>query len=222
MLMSPLVLDPVVHTLNLAGGHPVELARVKLASQLKAAVGKDSLLRLDVTAPSPQEAQTLANAVIDAWLKSTAPGAQDRADLEKRLLYAQNSLASVSRLLDRLGEQGTAMLNKPITLGDAGTSLVALGELQARYLAEVLNIPRALQGLSRDVVLQPPTLPSEPVAPKKSLIAVLAALGSGFALLLFVFIRHALRGAAQVPESAEKLSRLRQAWGQAMGRRTTA
>ena len=47
---------------------------------------------------------------------------------------------------------------------------------------------------------------------------MLTTLATGFALLLFVFIRQALRGAAQTPESAEKLSRLRQALSKALGR----
>ena len=213
MMVSPLVLDPVIKSLNLSGGRSIQVARMGLANQIKAAVGKDGLLRLDVTANTPLEAQTLANAVIDTWLKSTAPGEQDRADLEKRLAYAKTSLESVRRLLDRLTSDGTAYLGKPLTLGEAGTSLVAVGELQARYLAEVLAIPRTLQGLSRDVVAQPPTLPTEPVSAKKSLTAVLAALGSGFALLLWVFVRQAWKNAAQDPEAAEKQAKLRVAMG---------
>ena len=47
---------------------------------------------------------------------------------------------------------------------------------------------------------------------------MLTTLATGFALLLFVFIRQALRGAAQTPESAEKLSRLRQALSKPLGR----
>ena len=91
--------------------------------------------------------------------------------------------------------------------------MVALGELQARYLGDVLSIPRALQGLSRDVVIQPPTLPTIAVAPKKSLIAVLAALASGFVLLLWVFVRRAWQTSAQDPQSGEKQARLRAALG---------
>lgn len=49
-------------------------------------------------------------------------------------------------------------------------------------MAEVLNVMRSLQGLSRDVVVRPPTLPTESVAVNKSLVAVLAALGSGLLL----------------------------------------
>lgn len=214
MMVSPLVLDPVVVSLNLAGGDSIAGVRTKLAKQIKATVGKDGLLRLDVTATTPLEAQAIANAVIDTWLKSTVPSEQERADLEKRLAYAKVALASVDRLLDRLTAEGAANLNKPLTRGEAGTSIVAVGELQARYFAEVLAIPRTLQGLSRDVVVkQPPTLPTEPVAPKKSLIAVLAALGSGFALLLWVFMRQAWKNAAQDPEVAGKQAKLRAAIG---------
>ena len=208
MMVSPIVLDPVIESLNLSGGHPIQLARTELASQIKATVGKDGLLRLDVTANTPIKAQSIANAVIDTWLKSTVPGEQDRADLEKRLAYAKTSLESVRSLLDRLTAEGSAHLNKPLTRGEPGTSILAVGELQARYLGEVLSIPRSLQGLSRDVVKQPPTLPTEPVAPKKSLLAFLAALGSGFALLLWVFARQAWKNAAQDPEAAAKQAKL--------------
>jgi hypothetical protein len=37
-------------------------------------------------------------------------------------------------------------------------------------------------------------------------------------LLLFVFVRSAMRGAAQTPETAEKFSSLDHAWRKALGR----
>ena len=60
--------------------------------------------------------------------------------------------------------------------------------------------------------------PERKAKPKKGIIAAGATLAAGFALLLFVFIRHALRGAAQDPNSAEKLVKLRRAWAKALGR----
>ncbi len=214
MMVSPLVLDPVIVALNLSGGQAIEQARTELAKQIKATVGKDALLRLDVSATTALQAQAIANAVIDHWLKNTLPTPQEREDLEQRLAYAKGALASVDRLLARLTAEGAASLGQPLTRGEAGTSIVAVGELQARYFAEVLTIPRALQGLSRDaVVKQAPTLSVEPVAPKKSLIAVLAALGAGFALLLWVFMRQAWKRAAQDPQAAQKQVRLRAALG---------
>jgi len=62
---------------------------------------------------------------------------------------------------------------------------------------------------------QPPEKKSKP---KKALIAVLATLASGFALLLFVFVRQALRNGAQDEETAQKLQALRASWRKALGR----
>ncbi len=213
LLVSPLVLDPVIASLQLTEGDSIEVARLRVAGQIKPVVGKDNLLRLDVTAPTSQNAQALANAVIDTWLKSTVPGEKYRADLEKRLSYANASLEAVTRLITRLDAGGGSYLSQPQTRGEAGTTLVALGELQARYLNEVLSIPRELEGLSRDVVKQPPTLPTEPASNKKALIAIGAALAGGFMLLLWVFMRNAWRNAAQDPALAEKQIRLAAALG---------
>ena len=60
--------------------------------------------------------------------------------------------------------------------------------------------------------------PERKSSPKKAQIAVITTLAAGFALLLFVFIQQALHGAAQSPQSAEKLVRLRQAFSKAVGR----
>lgn len=216
LMTSALVLDPVIASLNLSDGHPIQVARKKLVSQIKAVVGKDGLLRLDVTANTPAEAQNIGNAVISAWLKSTIPGAQDRADLEKRLESAKSSLDAVERLLKRITTDGASNLAQPLTRGEAGTSIVAIGELQTKFLGEVLSIPRTLQGYSREAVKQPPTLPTEPVSPKKGFIATFVALGFGFLILLSIFISRAWRNASQDPHKAEKQRRV----NRALGRRT--
>ena len=213
MMVSPIVLDSVIESLKLSSGASIQVARMRLASQIKSTVGKDALLRLDVTANTPLDAQAIANAVIDTWLKSTVPGKQDRADLEKRLEFAKASLDSVNRLLERLTTDSGAKLTGALVRGEDGTTIVAMGELQTRYLGDVLNIPRALRGVSRDVVVQPPTLPTEPVAPKKGLIAILTVLCSGILLTIWVFMRQTWKIAAQDPAIAAKQARLRAAIG---------
>jgi len=60
--------------------------------------------------------------------------------------------------------------------------------------------------------------PEKKSKPKKAMIAALATLASGFGLLLFVFVRQALRNAEQDAEAASKLQRLRAAWRRALGR----
>ena len=59
--------------------------------------------------------------------------------------------------------------------------------------------------------------PERKSKPKKGLIAALAALASGFALLLFVFARQALRGATAAPANVEKIARIRLASRRAVG-----
>jgi len=211
LMRSPLVLDPVIAAFGLASGKSINLARSEFVENMKATVGKDGLLRLELTGPSPAKAQLLANAVIDAWIKTTKPGEQDRKDIEIRLSYAKTSLEGVTALLARLSKESVGYLAQPLSRGEAGTSLVSVADLQSRYVNEVLSLTRALQGLSRDVVVQAPTLPIDPVAPKKGQIALLVALAAGFLMLIWVLMRRSWLVLAAQPRSADKLTRLRAA-----------
>lgn len=85
---------------------------------------------------------------------------------------------------------------------------------------EMAKIDEAREGAVIQVVdiAQPPEKKSKP---KKALISVLATLGSGFALLLFVFVRQALRNASQSPESSEKIDRMKASLRRAFGLKPT-
>lgn len=211
LMRSPLVLDPVIAAFDLAKGKSSNIARREFAENIKAMVGKDGLLRLELTGPSPAQAQTLANAVIDSWLKTTKPAEQDRRDLETRLSYAKSSLDGVTALLTRLSKESAGYLAQPLSRGEAGTTLSSIGELQTRYLTDVLSFTRALQGQSRVVVIQAPTLPVESSSPKKAQITGLAVLAAGFVMLIWVLIRRSWLVLAAQPRSADKLARLRAA-----------
>jgi tyrosine-protein kinase Etk/Wzc len=60
--------------------------------------------------------------------------------------------------------------------------------------------------------------PERKSKPKRGLIATLTTLATGFALLLFIFVRQSVRNSAQSPVTAEKMQRLRGAWFRALGR----
>ena len=213
MMVSSIVLDRVVESMKLSTGQPIQLASNTLANQIKATVGKDGLLHLDVSAPSAIQAQAIANAVIDSWLISTVPSGDDRADLEKRLSYAKLAFDSTTRFVEHFTPKDSASLNNAPLLDQGSPPTIMAVELQARYLSEVLSTSRSLKGLSRDIVMQPPTLPTEHVPTKKGLFATLSALAAGFALLLWVFMRQAWRNAVLDPQAAPKLARLRAALG---------
>lgn len=89
-----------------------------------------------------------------------------------------------------------------------------LFELFAKQF-EMAKLDEAREGATIQVVdiAQPPELKSKP---KKGLIAVLSTLASGFALLLFVFLRQALRNGAKDEETAQKLQTIRKSWRKAL------
>lgn len=130
---------------------------------------------------------------------------------------AQTELAAMQSQMAR------AEKSEPATKGDADyvaryrdyKYYETLFELFAKQF-ELAKVDEAREGAVIQVVdmAQPPERKSKP---KKALIALIATMATGFALLLFVFIRQALRTAAQTPESAEKLSQLRQSWRKALG-----
>jgi len=59
--------------------------------------------------------------------------------------------------------------------------------------------------------------PDRKAKPNKAMIAVFAALASGLALLLFVFIRSALNGASQNQETQQRISSLQASWKKSLG-----
>ena len=89
-----------------------------------------------------------------------------------------------------------------------------LFELFAKQF-EVAKVDESREGAVIQVLdaAQPPERKSKP---KKALIALIATLAAGFALLLFVFIRQALRNASQDNESAQKLTALKTSWRRAL------
>ena len=59
--------------------------------------------------------------------------------------------------------------------------------------------------------------PESKAKPKKAMIAIIAALVSGFALLLFVFVRSALKNASQDEEAKLRMAALKGSWHRALG-----
>jgi tyrosine-protein kinase Etk/Wzc len=59
--------------------------------------------------------------------------------------------------------------------------------------------------------------PERKAKPKKAIIAIIATFASGFALLLFVLIRSALKSASQNQETQHRLSALKASWKKALG-----
>jgi uncharacterized protein involved in exopolysaccharide biosynthesis len=82
---------------------------------------------------------------------------------------------------------------------------------------ELAKVDEAREGAVIQV-LDAAKAPERKAKPKKAMIAVIATLASGFALLLFVLLRQALANAVQDSESAKKMTQLKNSWRKALGR----
>ena len=126
-------------------------------------------------------------------------------------------LANLRNLLLKQSIQG-----KDVTSGQSDYVAVyrefkyheALFELFAKQF-ELAKVDEAREGSAIQVVdlALPPERKSKP---HKALIAILATLVTGFALLLYVFVRQSVRNANQDKEAAQKLQNLKDSWRKAL------
>ena len=210
LMTTASVLDPVAADLGLTKVDSAEEARKLLREQIKVSVGRnDKLLTLTVSAPAPQQAQAIANAVLQQTYVQSRPKGSDLTRLEIQLKDAKARTKSAE---DAAG----ALLKRMESNGAAGSTESARGS------AELLNVAAAaqnqaaalqaqLEGLTDAQLIQAPTLPEKASKPKKGLIAIGATLAAGLALMLFVFVRQAVRGAAKDAGAASKMARIRRA-----------
>jgi uncharacterized protein involved in exopolysaccharide biosynthesis len=212
------VLDPVVAKLDLAKGKTPEQARLELSGRIKFAQDKQTKqYTLTVSGDSPQQAQTTAKALLNQSYEQNRPRGSNKTRLEVQLVGAKQRLEVAQRIsIGLLGvlERG---LNSDAALKSTGTDVSnsytdLLSEL-AGMQAQVVSLELQLEGMSDEQLLQAPSLPEKPVSQKKAMKATITALATGFALLLFVFIRQGLRTAGADPESAAKLAAICRALG---------
>ncbi|MHB1200144.1 MAG: Wzz/FepE/Etk N-terminal domain-containing protein [Polaromonas sp.] len=214
LMTSAAVLDPVAASLGLAKNETVEEARRTLRAQIKAAVGRtDKLLTLTVSASTPQQAQAIATAVLEQTYLQSRPKGTLRARLEVQLAEAKERLKNAQDVsagfLKRLD---SSAFN--ITVGtDLVRGYADLLTAAAAAQSQIAALETQLEGLSEAQLVQAPTLPEKASKPKKALLAIGATLATGLLLLLFVFMRQALRNTAADAEAAGKLARIRRALG---------
>jgi capsular polysaccharide biosynthesis protein len=164
-----------------------EDARKTLATKVKIAEDKKTgLISIEVTDLDPAFAAQLANAHVEELQKVL--NAQALEDARERRQFLERQIEEASK--------------KPYQ-----SPLVRDAVLQGLIRQfETTRIEEAGAGNSARIqqvdVAQAPERKS---GPKRALIAVITALATGFALLLFVFMRKAVQNAGDDPESSDKL-----------------
>jgi hypothetical protein len=217
IMLSAGVLDPIASSLGYTLQMPADEARSKLKGQIKASINnKDKLLSLTAQANTPQAAQALAQAVLLQTYTQSQPRDSEKLRLQKQLAQAQareKEATQNAQLLAGKMEKTTGEVSFQRAQGYA-----QLMGVQKESQNAQIEIEQKLQGLDASALVQEATLPTQHTAPKRGLITTMAALASGFALLLFVFIRQALRKAGQNDLSAQKISALQASWRKALGK----
>ena len=82
---------------------------------------------------------------------------------------------------------------------------------------EIARVDEAREGAVIQV-LDVATPPEKKAKPQKALVAIIATLATGFVLLLYVFIKNALKGSEQDEETRAKMAALKDSWKRALGR----
>ena len=222
-MLTASVLDPIAAKLGYTAQLLTDEARAKIKEQVKASFNvKDKLLTLTTQANTPQAAQNLAQDILAQTYLQSQPRDNEKLRLQKQLAQAQDREKEANQtaqlLKTKLSSAGTMA---------GSTSAYEVAQGYAQMIAVVkesqtsqLDIEKLLQGLDASALVQEATLPTRHINPKRGLVATITALATGFALLLFVFIRQALRNASQNDESAEKIKAIKSAWRKTLGQRT--
>jgi LPS O-antigen subunit length determinant protein (WzzB/FepE family) len=217
LMLSAAVLDPIAANLGYTHKLNQDEARDKLKSEIKASFNaKDKLLTLTTQGDTPQAAQALAKAVLQQTYAQSQPRDSEKLRLQKQLAQAQAREKEANQtavLLAGKMEKSGGEVSFQVAQGYA-QMIGVVKESQATQL----DIERQLQGLDDSALLQEATLPTKHTAPKRGIIAIMSVLAAGFALLLFVFIRQALRSASQNEESAQKINTLQASLRKAFGK----
>ena len=207
------VLGPVIDELKLQSSEPYDAVIQRVSSQVIATFDiKKGLLKLSTQAETPEAAQLLNTKVQDSFKRFSLPKGRSLESVEEQLRITQGTVDELRSGAERLRKS----LDKvnPGTEAEAMTrSYVTMIEQRDARQKQLFDLKAALKGFGEEVIIQRATLPTAPVASKRLLVTLMAAVLSGFACLLFVFTRNGLRSVKNSPPELKKVQRIQSALG---------
>jgi hypothetical protein len=209
LLRSRLVLAPIMTSASHAGRVVSEEEYLDFAKKIEVSLKKDGLIYLYVKGNSPQDAQRLASAIIDEWLKTTIPGEKTVEILKNRLKNSEVGLRAITALISKINP-ASLKNSSPLISENALEKLI---ELQQNFQRDVVEIPRLIEIDYHNIVKEPPTLAAYPILNNQNVKVVISVIVTGVLLLFFIFARQAWRSGAMVPETASKQALLLQVLG---------
>ncbi len=174
---------------------------------------KTGLATITAKARTPERAQEMGAAAMNALLKELLPKGKNKDQVEQTILSNERIIANANDAIEQLQKQiGKAGQN------DAGLEVVmkhyaSLSAEVARKELENIELKKSLTVKGDEVYVQQASLAQLKASPKLGLIVLLTALASGFALLVFVLVRKAWRSAVMSAEAAAKVAYIRKLLG---------
>lgn len=208
---STTVLDAAAVSLAPLQNSSPETLRKELPTLVRAEVGRGNLVKIAVSGPTAQQAQATAVAVLKQIYIQNKPKGSERSRLEALLAESRKRATIAEKASAQLGVLSAPNAALPAP-GDLVRSYTELLDTMMAAHSQVYALEAMLEGIDEAQLIQPPTLPSTAKS-RRGFLALSTALGTLFAFLVFVFIRHAFRNAIARPGSAAKLDRIRRAIG---------
>jgi LPS O-antigen subunit length determinant protein (WzzB/FepE family) len=195
-------------------------ALAKLQRALKASyTAKQDYVSVSITASTPAQAQASCQALIQLVLESLKPTGQLKSQITAKIELEKKSLKEMEEIYTKLSSQlesqastaqGDKLIESLTTLQEE--SLTTLQERKNGLQNSLLQLENQLAGYGQEILLQQPTLPDKPISPKKFQITLISGMLTGFVVLVWAFLRAALRAASDDPECVSKLARIRKSF----------
>jgi capsular polysaccharide biosynthesis protein len=174
---------------------------------------QSGLVTVTTYGPSAAEAQSFLQALLEVYASVASPQGPEREQILQRLKISRSALSiidpAIAAFININKETGKVSSNLA-TLPAARPALADLVAQRAFHENTIQDLEKLLSTDAVNSILQSPTLEEKPVRPKRLQLTAIAVILSGLVLTVFVFIRAALRAAADNPEGVDKITRIRQ------------
>lgn len=206
------VLDPLIVKFDLLpefDGNRDD-ARAYLAKKITGKFDKKTgLSTITAIAATPERAQAMGAAAIDALLLELLPKGKNKDQVEQTISSNEGIIANntdaVEQLKKQMGKQGQSDTGLEVVMKHYATLTAEV----ARKELENIELRKSLTVKGAEVFVQQPGLSQRKASPKIGLSMVLASLISIIALIVFVFICKAWRVLKQNSDSANKVEQIK-------------
>jgi uncharacterized protein involved in exopolysaccharide biosynthesis len=212
LLHAAPVLDPLIEQFDLLAKAEgiLDDARQDLKKRVLFSVDKKTkLTNITTKAETPDQAQALGRAALGALLNELQVKGQEKALLQKTIAINERAIESAEDAIESIQRSFKKGVLSDQAQESAVKNLAAINSDIAKRAQENEALRQKLDIKGLEVFVQQPSLPQRKTSPKQSMVMLLALFASGFALLVFVFIRKAWHSASQDKEAAAKIKQIK-------------